>query len=176
MSRFHKIRILLDSGSSGSIILEKYVHKLHMKNDHRTVWDTKGGIFRTSKKCKATFILNEFFQNKAIEWNLHVDLTPGPHCYYMILGRDIMQELGITLDFKDQTMMWDDSTVNMKDPDTLLDLLDPVNDFYWNEDLNLMEALQEASAHLKKILDAKYEAADLDEVVRACEYPDSNEQ
>jgi hypothetical protein len=94
----------------------------------------------------------------------------------MILGRDIMRELGITLDFKDQTMMWDDSTVNMKDPDTLLDLLDPVNDFYWNEDLNLMEALQEASAHLKKILDAKYEAADLDKVVRACEYLDSNEQ
>ena len=175
-SRFNKIRILLDSGSSGSIILEKYVRKLRMKNDHKTVWDTKGGTFRTSKKCKTTFILNEFFQNKAIEWNLHVDSTPGPHRYDMILGRDVMSELGITLDFKDQTMTWDDSTVNMKDPDTLSDLLDPVNDFYWNEDLNETEALQEASARLKKILDAKYEAADLDEVVRACEYLDSNEQ
>ena len=26
-----------------------------------------------SKKCKTTFILKEFFENKSIEWNLHVD-------------------------------------------------------------------------------------------------------
>jgi hypothetical protein len=175
-SRFHKIRILLDSGSSGSIIVEKYVHKLCMKSNHKTVWDTKGGTFRTSKKSKTTFILNEFFQNKAIEWDHHVDSMLCPHCYDMILGRDVMSELGITLDFKDQTMTWDDSTVNMKDPDTLSDLLDPVNDFYWNEYMNETEALQEASACLKKVLDAKYEAAVLDEVIRACEYLDSNEQ
>ena len=47
----------------------------------------------------------------------------------MILGHDIMSELGITLNFKDQTMTWDDSTINLKDPVSLSDLLDPVNDF-----------------------------------------------
>ena len=35
-SRFKKIRILLDSRSSGSDILEKFVHKLHMQNDTTT--------------------------------------------------------------------------------------------------------------------------------------------
>ena len=64
----------------------------------------KGGNFQTSKKCKTTFILKEFFENKSIESNLHVDSTPGPHQYDMILGRDIMIELGIALDFKNQTM------------------------------------------------------------------------
>ena len=88
-----------------------------------------GGNFQTSKKCKTTFILKEFFENKSIEWNLHVDSTPGPHCYDMILGHDVMSELGITLDFKDQTMTWDDLTINMKNPKSLPDLLDPVNDF-----------------------------------------------
>ena len=78
-SKFKKIRILLDSGSSGSIILEKFVHNLRMKNDATTSWITKGGNFQTSKKCKTTFILKEFFENKSIEWNLHVDSTPGPH-------------------------------------------------------------------------------------------------
>ena len=78
-SKFKKIRILLDSGSSGSIILEKFVRKLRMKNDATTSWIMKGGNFQTSKKCKTTFILKEFFENKSIEWNLHVDSTPGPH-------------------------------------------------------------------------------------------------
>ena len=49
----------------------------------------------------------------SIEWNLHVDSTPGPHWYDMILGHNIMSELGIMLNFKDQTMTWDDSTINI---------------------------------------------------------------
>ena len=169
-SKFKKNRILLDSGSSGSIILEKFVHKLCMKNDTTTSWITKGGNFQTSKKCKTTFNLNKFFENKSIEWNLHVDSTPGLHRYDMILGCDVrvLSELGITLDFKGQTMTWDDSTIRMKDPESFPDLLDPINDFFWSNDLYETEALQEASARLQKILDAKYAPADLDEVVRMC--------
>ena len=130
-SKFKKNRILLDSGSSGSIILEKFVRKLCMNNDTTTSWSTKGGNFQTSKKCKTTFILNNFFENKSIEWNLHVDSTPGLHQYDMILGRDVrvLSELGITLDFQGQTMTWDDSTIRMKDPESFPDLLDPINDF-----------------------------------------------
>ena len=175
-SRFKNIRILLDSGSSGSIILEKYVRKLRMKKDTTTNWNTKGGNFQTTKKCKTTFILNEFFESRSIEWNLHVDSTPGPHRYDMIIGRDIMSELGITLNFKEQTMSWDDSTVRMKDPETLSDLSDPINNFFWNVEVNETEALQEASLRLKKILDAKYEAADLAKVVSACDYLNADEQ
>ena len=169
-SRFKKIRILLDSGSSGSIILEKFVHKLCMQNDTTASWITKGGNFQTSKKCKTTFILKEFFENKSIEWNLHEDSTPGPHRYDMILGCDIMSELGITLDFKDQTMTWDDSTINMKHPESLPDLLDPINGFFWSNNLYRTEALQEDSACLQKILDAKYAQADLNAVIQACRH------
>ena len=103
-SRFKKIRILLESGSSTSIILEKFVHKVKMQNDTTTSWITKGGNFQTSKKCKTTFILTEFFENKSIEWNLHVDSTPSPHHDNMMFSHDIMSELRIMLDFKDQTI------------------------------------------------------------------------
>ena len=48
-SRFKKIRILLDSGSSGSIILEKFVCKQWMQNDTTTSWIMKGGNFQKSK-------------------------------------------------------------------------------------------------------------------------------
>ena len=81
-SRFKKIRILLDKGSSGSIILEKFVHKLHMQNDTTTSWIMKGGNFQTSKKCKTTFILKEFFKNKSLSGIymlilllVHIDMT-----------------------------------------------------------------------------------------------------
>ena len=141
-----------------------------MQNDTTTSWITIGRNFQTSKKCKTTFILEEFFKNKSIEWNLHVDSTPGLHRYDMILGHDIMSELRIMLNFKEQTMTWDDSTINMKDPESLPDLLDPVNDFFWSNDHYETEALQEASAHLQKILDVKFALADLNAVIQACRH------
>ena len=147
-----------------------------MQKDTTTNWITKGGNFQTSKKCKATFILKEFHENKSIEWNLHVDSTPGPHCYNMIIGHNVMGELGIMLDFKDQMMTWDDSTINMKDPESFPELLDPVNDFFWSKDLYETEVLQEASTHLQKILNAKYTPADLNTVVQACRHLTDDEK
>ena len=96
--------------------------------------------------------------------------THGLHQYDMILGHDIMSELRSTLNFKDQTRTWDDLTIDMKDPESLPDLLDPVNDFFWSNNHYETEALQEASAHLQKILDAKYAPADLNAVVQACRH------
>ena len=128
----------------------EFVHKLCMQNNTTTSWITKGGNFQTSKKCKTTFIIKEFHENKSIEWNLHVDSTPGPHHHDMILGHNVMSELGIMLHFKDQTMTWDDS-IKIKDPESFLDLLDSINDFFWSNDHYETEALREASAHLQKV-------------------------
>ena len=94
----------------------------------------------------------------------------------MILGHDVLSELGIMLDFKDQTMTWDDSTISMKDPESLVDLLDPMNDFFWSNNHYETEALQEASTHLQKILDAKYARADLNEVIQACRHLSDDEK
>ena len=73
-------------------------------------------------------------------------------------------------------MTWDDSTINMKDPESLPDLLDPVNDFFWSNNLYKTEALQEASTHLQKIPDAKYTPADLNAVIQACRYLKEDEK
>jgi hypothetical protein len=45
------------------------------------------------------FILNEFYESKVIERILHVNKTFGPHRYDMIIGRDLMSQLGIILNF-----------------------------------------------------------------------------
>ena len=49
--RYKKIRILLDSRSSGSIILEKFIRKLRMQNDTTTSWIMKGGNFQHPKSA-----------------------------------------------------------------------------------------------------------------------------
>ena len=110
------------------------------------------------------------FENKSIEWNLHVDSTPGLHLSNMMLGRDVLSELRITLNFMDQTMTWDDASIRMKDPESFTDLVDPINDFFWSNDHYETEVLQEASAHLQKILNVKYAPADLNAVIQACRH------
>jgi hypothetical protein len=77
----------------------------------------------------------------------------------MIIGLDLMSQLGIILDFDGQTMMWDESTIKMKEYEDLLDINLPINKFYWHEESYESQALSDASSCLTKILDAKYEPA-----------------
>jgi hypothetical protein len=92
-SSIHKLRVLFDSGSSGSIIIAKFIKNPHIENDTKTEWLTKGGTFHTSGKCMTNFILNEFYESKVIEWILHVNKTFGPDRYDMIIGHDLMSHL-----------------------------------------------------------------------------------
>jgi hypothetical protein len=175
-SSIHKLRVLFDSGSSGSIIVAKFIKNLHIENDTKTEWLTKGGTFCTSGKCTTNFILNEFYKGKVIEWILHVDKTFGPHQHDMIISSDLMSQLGIILDFDKQIMTWDESTIKMKEYKDLLDINSPINEFYWHEEIYESQALIDASSRLKKILDAKYEPADLDKIAPNCDYLTDNEQ
>jgi hypothetical protein len=121
-------------------------------------------------------MLNKFYESKVIEWILHVDKTFGPHRYDMIISHDLMSQLRIILDFDKQTMMWDESTIKMKEYEDLLDINLPINEFYWHEEIYESQALNDASSHLKKILDMKYEPADLGKIARNCNYLTDNEQ
>jgi hypothetical protein len=163
-SGLHKLRDLFDSGSSGSIIIAKFVKRLRIKNDTKKEWLTKGGTFHTSGKCKTNFLLNEFYKNKVIEWSLHVDKTSGPHRYDMTLGCDLMSQLGIILDFDRQTMTWDESTIKMKEYEDLFDINSPINELYWHKESYESHALNDASSRLRKILYVNYEPADLNKI------------
>jgi hypothetical protein len=50
----------------------------------------------------------------------------------MIVGHDLMSQLRIILDFDGQTMMWDESTIKMKEYEDLFDIKSPINEFYWH--------------------------------------------
>jgi hypothetical protein len=91
------LRILIDIGSSSSIILKKFINKILLVKNSRTTteWTTLGGKFYTKKQGTVKFKLPEFFLNKRIEFKVHVDET-NVHAnatYDMIIGRDLISEL-----------------------------------------------------------------------------------
>ena len=149
------LKVLLDSGASESVILEKYTLKLRVKKAKTsTTWVTPGGgTLRTDKTVKGMFTLPELHDNKLIEWDWHVTKDLG--AYDAIIGRDMMEFLGIDIRFSNQTVEWDNAEMPFKDGDATV-----AEAYHVDEP----EVVTNASDRLKKILDAKYEAADLRQI------------
>ena len=75
--------------------------------------------------------------------------------YDMIIGRDLMTELGISLDFFHQKVRWQDAEIPMKMPNCTIN-----SDFFVQDN----DLIKSETDRIKRILDAKYEAANLEEV------------
>ena len=74
--------------------------KMRVKDKART-WKTKGGNFLTSHTAKVDFILPELDPTKIVTWKCHVDDSDDPNPRYdVIIGRDLLSELGMLIDFK----------------------------------------------------------------------------
>jgi hypothetical protein len=120
----HLLRALADTGASSSIILEAYTSAPFIKTDdsNATIWSTMGGKFSTNKTGFVTFSLPEFNLKKQMctSWPCHVDdRSESSSTYDMIMGRDLLRELGIIMNFNDHTVTWDTDTIPMKDRGTL---------------------------------------------------------
>jgi hypothetical protein len=57
--------------------------------------------------------LPKFSLNKSVTWSCHVDESTNPKFaqYDMIIGDDLMQELGIDLLYSKQLMVWENNEV-----------------------------------------------------------------
>jgi hypothetical protein len=67
-----------------------------------------------------SFSLPEFNLKKQISWKLHVDDRAKVSCTYgMIIGQVLFGELGIIINFNDETVTWDNDTIPMKDRGSL---------------------------------------------------------
>jgi len=99
----------------------------------------------------------ELSETKIITWKLHV--FKNTLKYDLIIGRDLLQALGILLDFKNQTITWDEITIPMKDPEASME-----EGYEIHESL----VLYEATERTKQILEAKYEAVTPQQIVDGC--------
>ena len=160
------IRVLLDSSSSASLVAESLVQDLDKDQKPESKWHTVAGAFRTTALCDVQLSLPEFYTERLIKWRMHVHAGSLRH-YDMIVGRDLLEELGIVIDFKRMQVIWDDAYVPMRQPDANIQTTYHVND---------SKSLAEATERVKKILDAKYEPADLQHEVSKCTHLSSEEQ
>jgi len=87
--------------------------------------------------------------------------------YNMIIGYDLLSELGIDVLFSSHKVLWD-----FKDT--------PFKSVYATEkiDYHVIDSpcIEEAIERIKRIIDAKYEKADIREVAKACTHLTSEEQ
>ena len=149
------IRALLDSGASETLVASRFVSKLRVKdvNKKPTVWSTPAGELKTTQKVRAQFTIPELQEKRLIEWDVHVVEDMG--AYDMIIGRDILSFLGIDIQFSTRKVSWDGIDMPFKPVDAT-----PETHYHIEDAM----AVNESTERIKQILDAKYEAADLEKV------------
>ena len=84
-------------------------------------------------------------------------MVEDPGSNGMIIGGDLLKFLGMDICFLDKTVTWGNVSMPFKDVDAQSE-----DAYYIAEDKNLSDM----SNRIKRILDAKYNPADLDEVIQ----------
>ena len=96
------------------------------------MWNTVGGQFVTNLQCEVTFTLPEFSTSKVIQWVCHVDTTTlRKHAQNdMIIGADLLSELGIAINFNTQWIIWEGIEIPMKDTHIISDIRNATAIYY----------------------------------------------
>ena len=169
-----RMRILLDSGCGATLVNKNFINQNKITKEKETKWVTKAGKFSTSRKCEIDFTLPAFHNKKKISWNCYVDESDNTKGNYdMIIGRDILHELGIDLLFSTAEMTWDNVTIPMQ-PITKLteDWADQIeNEIMFSQDPATTDA-----ERIQSIIDAKYTAANLEGIAKDCKLLTKEEQ
>ena len=160
----HRLKALLDSGTTSGIVLKKFINKnkLSKFKTKPVKWSTLGGVYHTRKRGQVDLLLPEFSLNKQITWTFHVDEVTNPQLaqYDMIIGDDLMQELGIDLIYSTEVpcIKWEEVEVPMKPRGSLN--RESLNNLYsmQSDDPAIIE---KAEKRRQVIYDADYSQPDL---------------
>lgn len=155
-------RVLLDSGSSATLITPKISSLIckKAKSVGKTEWHTTAGRFSTAKAVEIQFYFDEFSKSKKLNWICHVSTTPLLE-YEMIMGRDLLLEIGINLLFEKRVIEWEGVEVEMPMRSMLLPV--ELNELITEVEEPLL--VQHTRTRATKILDTVYSPADLTAVV-----------
>jgi hypothetical protein len=110
--KVESLKILLDTGSSESHIKCHFVRKLRCKSDTASEWTTAAGLIKTDQKCKINLALPEFSMTREIAWEVHVGTLENIH-YDMIIRWDLLEYLGIDIQFSKSCITWDTAEILM---------------------------------------------------------------
>jgi hypothetical protein len=93
--------------------------------------------------------------------------------YDMILGRDLLEELGIDFLFSQGLMTWDNASVPMHNPLWLnASRIDELENYFFS----MHDPVTTEVEHIQEILDAKYAPTDIDAIATECKHLTKQEQ
>jgi hypothetical protein len=137
-----------------------------------TNWTTKAGTFKTDDKVKCQFTLPEFHEGKDISWNMYAGESDARFdSYDMIIGRDLLHELGIDLLFRLGVMKCNNATVPMTSQLRRTNIDDFEDEIFSMHDPTTTDA-----ARIQEIVDVKYAPADINEMFSKCNHLTNNER
>jgi hypothetical protein len=163
--------VLLDSGSNGSLIFVNKDKPMLLPYSKRLIpqlWNTLNRIFQTRRKAQVE--LNFFEYSDSKRYHVEPDVVEYDENNRpqndLILGTVSMKEFGIILNFRDKMITIDETILPMRDINKLQG--SSMLRALWHNHSLAMEpqSIQDATKRATKILDAKYNKADLWLVVR----------
>jgi Retroviral aspartyl protease len=120
------LRILLDTGASATIIIKDAIRGFTgpVLKEKPTTWNTVGGQFVPNLQREVRFTLPELSTSKVIQWVCHEDpKTLRKNAQYdMIIGADLLSELGLEINFSTQWIIWVGIEIPMNDKHIISDL------------------------------------------------------
>ncbi len=160
------IKALVDTGASETILVLSAARKLPLKESSETKrWSTAAGTFDTSTKTKkVNFSIPELHANRTIQKSFHVVDDALIQRYEMIIGRDLIQTLGLEIKGNDLSIKWDDAAIPWRDMDSTKE------DIFLAEDFHSTEPVEQEIQRMTDILDAKYSKADLKKVAESADH------
>ena len=112
------MRILFDSGFAENLINHSLIKSLETTKETKTKWTTKAGEFSTHRRCEINFTLPGLHKHRNITWKCYVDESdPETNSYDLIIGRDLMHEIGIDICFSAAEVRWDNASIPMQPVD-----------------------------------------------------------
>ena len=112
------LRTLLDTGCSNSLVHRDWSQYGKIQNTKKMKFMTGNGIKVLDKNLVLDFTLCEFTNKRRIRWSFIVD--ESNHGYDMIMGRDLLCELGMKLDFNKKIIIWQGMEIAMRMPENNL--------------------------------------------------------
>jgi len=161
-NNWKRMRILLDSGCAATLINCSLVKTLVTTKEKKTKWTTKAGEFSTHRKCEITFTLPALHKHREITWKCYVDESdPEANSYDLIIGRDLMHEIGIDICFSAAEVRWDNASIPMQS-------VDKSTEEFEQELLFTQDPLTTDAERIQNIVESKYCPADLKKIVGGC--------
>ena len=157
--KWRKVLISVDSGSSASIVHERFISGLLRQKSEGVIWNTMGGQFKTVDHCKTQLYLPELNSTALINVELHI--TNRESKYDVILGHNLWSQLGIVIDFEKGLIKWNEAQAQMKHIDFSGKVIYNIDD---------LRHVKNATKHGKKILDTNYDKANLVKVTNNCKH------